>query len=498
VTQKPKRAKRVRYPKHAVTFKVIEAALEVSEKVSTKMHGWLDLLHALRETLRLQREADRANGRAAKANGGQYTYLTKRDQYQHLSTLAASDTRYSAIHSQVLQDVADRIEHGTKAWLRGERGPLRAQLRKKYRSFTFTQYGFAAKIRGGRLHMSKLGEARLLNVRKLPGRVKSVRLVFKQGRWFAQFTCEVQLQHDVQTRRHSSAAVHALPDTGLDTGLARVATLADGTSFTPAKPLKKMLGMLKKAQRKMSRQFNARNKAVAQAAAKAKEQGTSAPVKAVIPYSNRLKRQIRRVAVIHTKIERVRRDQLRKVARRIEQNYRMVAVEEHGLEFMRRNRRTSRSVSDVAPGLFKQLLKHALGPERYVGTPNRREGIGGNSQTCLCGTKVPKTLQERWHTCPACGLSADRDKVSANIAMQIAFGYCTIKETVPGQGVVRRGESECATGKPAAPQHAAELSVKRPSFYGQGPLRNTAGAQATAEANNPLGLQGARAPCLPG
>jgi transposase len=496
VTDNPKRAKRVRYPKHAVTFQVIEAVLEVSDKVSTKMHGWLDLLHALRESLREQREEDRARGRIVKAGGDKHTYLTKSDQYRYISSLSASNTDYSAIHSQVLQDVADRVEHGTKAWLRSERGPLRPQLRKQYRSFTFTQYGFAVKIRCGRLHMSKLGEARLRGLRKLPGRVKSVRLVFKQGRWFAQFTCEVQQQHCPRLQRHASEAVKSLPDTGVDTGLARVATLADGTAFTPANPLKAMLGELKKAQRKMSRQFEARNKAFALATAAAKGPGVPAPLKAATPYSNRLKRQIRRVAVIHTKIERIRRDQLRKLARRIEQNYRLVAVEEHGLEFMRRNRRTSRSVSDVAPGLFKQILKHALGPERYVGTPNRREGIGGNSQTCLCGMKVPKTLRERWHSCPSCGLSADRDEVSANIAMRIAFGYCTIKESVPGQGVVRRGESEFA-GKPSDTQFAAELSLKRPSSRRQAAKRITGGAQATSEANNLLGLHVALAPCLP-
>ena len=37
----------------------------------------------------------------------------------------------------------------------------------------------------------------------------------------------------------------------------------------------------------------------------------------------------------------------------------------------------------------------------------------GTSQSCLCGAPVPKTLSQRWHQCPACGLSAARDHVSA-------------------------------------------------------------------------------------
>ena len=38
------------------------------------------------------------------------------------------------------------------------------------------------------------------------------------------------------------------------------------------------------------------------------------------------------------------------------------------------------------------------------------------SQHCLCGTRVPKTLAQRTHHCPACGLIADRDITSAILA----------------------------------------------------------------------------------
>jgi hypothetical protein len=38
------------------------------------------------------------------------------------------------------------------------------------------------------------------------------------------------------------------------------------------------------------------------------------------------------------------------------------------------------------------------------------------SQHCLCGQRVPKTLDQRTHDCPACGLRADRDITSAMLA----------------------------------------------------------------------------------
>ncbi|MEO3863930.1 hypothetical protein, partial [Acrocarpospora sp. B8E8] len=43
------------------------------------------------------------------------------------------------------------------------------------------------------------------------------------------------------------------------------------------------------------------------------------------------------------------------------------------------------------------------------------------SQHCLCGTQVTKTLGVRVHACPACGLTGDRDLVSAALAALVVF-----------------------------------------------------------------------------
>lgn len=508
VMSKPTRAARKKYPKHAVTHQVVEAAIEVSDALFARLHATLDACCELRETLRLQREANRDEARRLTAAGFTPQYLTQNDQYRFISGLVAHDRRYAGVHSQVLQDVADRVHKGTQAWLKDlkkpagkKRGPLRPVARKRYRSFTFTQYGMAVKIRHGRLFMSKLGDARLLGLRKLPGRVKNVTLVWKHGRWFAQLCCEVQVQH--QPRRTAAEVAH-LPDTGADTGLARNATLADGTTFAPSKPLQKTLPRLRTEQKKLGRQFEARKQAFAayKAGFKASGQHGPLPKKCHWPLSNRLKRQIRRVAVLHSKVVCQRRDQLRKIACYLEQRYRLVAVEDHGLEFMTRNRRLARAVADVAPGMFKRMLAHALG-ERYVPVPNKRPGIGGNSQTCICGEPVPKGLGERWHDCPKCGLSADRDVVSANIAMDIAFGYCDLKSSASGQEVVRRGAGKeagaNALGLGWAPQaRTAEPATKRHPPAERRSARRTTGGQPTVAVKNPHGLHGASAPSLPG
>jgi hypothetical protein len=44
------------------------------------------------------------------------------------------------------------------------------------------------------------------------------------------------------------------------------------------------------------------------------------------------------------------------------------------------------------------------------------------SQHCPCGVRVPKSLDDRVHRCPACSLVGDRDAVSAVLASFVGFG----------------------------------------------------------------------------
>jgi len=68
-----------------------------------------------------------------------------------------------------------------------------------------------------------------------------------------------------------------------------------------------------------------------------------------------------------------------------------------------------------SPGMLVAALAHeclATGGQLYrAGT--RSTAL---SQHCLCGRRVPKTLAQRIHDCPNCGLRADRDIVSAALA----------------------------------------------------------------------------------
>ena len=68
-----------------------------------------------------------------------------------------------------------------------------------------------------------------------------------------------------------------------------------------------------------------------------------------------------------------------------------------------------------SPGMLVAALKRecdAAGGRLYrAGTP-----ATALSQHCLCGQRVPKTLSQRTHACPHCGLHADRDVTAAMLA----------------------------------------------------------------------------------
>ena len=75
-----------------------------------------------------------------------------------------------------------------------------------------------------------------------------------------------------------------------------------------------------------------------------------------------------------------------------------------------------KSVRDKAPGMFMSILRR------------KAENAGGEviefptnatklSQTCQCGNIVKKSLSQRWHICPACGIKAQRDLYSAYLGL---------------------------------------------------------------------------------
>ena len=133
---------------------------------------------------------------------------------------------YQHIHSQVLQDILDRLNKAFKAFFRrvknGETpGYPRFQGTGRYDSFAYTQVDFS--IKQGKLELSKIGHIKIKMHRPIMGTIKTCTIKREGRHWYACFSCEVERpEHHQQRTPYTDVAV------GIDLGLHHFAALSTG------------------------------------------------------------------------------------------------------------------------------------------------------------------------------------------------------------------------------------------------------------------------------
>jgi putative transposase len=119
------------------------------------------------------------------------------------------------------------------------------------------------------------------------------------------------------------------------------------------------------------------------------------------------------VAKAHRRIRNKRQNFHHQEARKLVDRHGALAIEGLRIRNMVRNHSLAKSISDAGWNQFLTILvtkAEEAGLRVVVVNP------AGTSQVCSgCGRSVPKTLSDRWHTCPYedCGLSLQRDHNSA-------------------------------------------------------------------------------------
>src|SRR5437868_10248353 len=122
------------------------------------------------------------------------------------------------------------------------------------------------------------------------------------------------------------------------------------------------------------------------------------------------------VAKAHRKIRNQRAAFHHDLSRWLVERYGLIAVEDLNIKGRSRGILAG-PVHDAGwNSFFAKLWYKAASAGRELVKVDPR----GTSQVCVCGAAVPKTLAERWHERPACGLSAPRDVVSAQVILQRA------------------------------------------------------------------------------
>lgn len=287
------------------------------------------------------------------------------------------------VHSQVLQNVAVRIDLAFKAFFRRikqgvDPGYPRFRGHGRYDSFTYPQAGF--RLNDKSVSLSKIGKVKAVIHRPIEGTIKTctVRKTAIQ-KWFVSFSCEVEK--------------NILPDNpasiGLDAGLSSFVTLSNGEKVDNPRFFKAEAKNLAKAQRRLSKQAK----------------GTK-------------KRHKRRkvVARVHERITNKRKDFAHKLSRKLVHDYGTIAIEDLNINNMQKDNFCciNRGIADVAWRNFFNLLEYkAESADRRV----VKVSPAYTTQDCShCGNRQKLKLSDRIYHCPCCSLSLDRD---VNAALNI-------------------------------------------------------------------------------
>ena len=300
--------------------------------------------------------------------------LTKYQQLMFLPLLKEERPSLNQIHSQVLQNIVDRLDKAFQSFFRrcksGETpGFPRFRGVHRYNSFCYPQSGFSLvdKI----LTLSKIGPIRVKMHRPIKGEVKTCTLRKNaSGDWDVSFSCEVE----ANPLAPQQAAI------GIDVGIEHFATLSNGQEIANPRFFKRGEKALTKAQRKLS----------------ALKRGTS-----------ERRKQGKVVAKVHERICNQRKDFCHKQSKKIIDHYQYICIEDLDIKKMVKQSHFAKSVTDASWNQFRQFLTYkAAEAGRKLGVVNPAY----TSQDCSqCGYRQEKKLSDRMHCCSECGYKASRD-----------------------------------------------------------------------------------------
>ena len=257
----------------------------------------------------------------------------------------------------------------------------------------------------GRIYLPKLGWIRYRASRFVEGEIGQVTVSLHAGKWFVS----------VQTEREVQAPVHpATSLVGIDVGVARFATLSDGTVVEPVNAFRKAEGALAKAQRRMSR----------------KEKS-----------SRNWKKAKARVQRIQARIGRIRSDVLHKASTTISKNHAVVCVEDLRIENMTAS--AAGTVEEPGKGVRQKAGLNKAILDQGWGEFGRQLGY---KQVWRGGWLWAVPAANTSRTCPECGHVAAENRPSQAVFRCVSCGHAANADDVAAINIARAGHARLACG----------------------------------------------------
>ena len=331
-------------------------------------------------------------------SGMRVSYNSQQDE---LPELKNAFPEYRSIHSQVLQDVARRLDKAFDSFFRRIRernngknikaGFPRFKSKDRYSSITYTQSGFRI-MDNGHVWLSRLGEVRMFMHRSVAGEIRTLSVKRDSvGDWFITITSghetgseHYSLEDQGNEKPHSNSPGFMNP-IGIDLGLKALITTSDGIQIDPPRFLRKSEKKLVKAQRQLSRKMKG---------------------------SGKRRKAKKRVAVIDRKIARQRDDFSHKLSGNLVENHDLITFEDLNVTGMVKNHHLAKSIGDAG---WNRIVQYTMYKAESAGTVVILANPRDTSRKCSrCGNvRKDLKLSDRIYHCDACNLTMDRDMNAA-------------------------------------------------------------------------------------
>jgi putative transposase len=316
------------------------------------------------------------------------------NQANQLKGIRLENEWCTALNCSATQDILRRLDKSFKAFFRrikhGEKpGYPRFKGRDRFDSITFPTYGDGIRLTD-RLYVQNVGRIKVKLHRPIMGQIKTVTVKRECDKWYAVFTSDIG---DIPLNTSPLVPV------GIDVGLTSFAALSNGELLDNPRNLRIGQAHLRRCQRRLSR----------------RRKGS---------VNRRKARKL--LAKAHARIRHQRADFHHKRSRELADTYNFIAVEDLNIKGMVRNHCLAKSISDAGWSYFLQKLAYKVEETGGRFVKVRPHGTSQACSQCGCLPDVPKTLADRIHTCPACGLTLNRDVNAARNILRLGLSLWDI------------------------------------------------------------------------
>ena len=319
----------------------------------------------------------------------------------------------AALPSQILQQALKDLDRAYRNFFEKRAGFPTFRKKGRNDAFRFPQ-GVRLDEATARIFLPKVGWVRYRQSRTVLGTIKNVTVRRSGDRWFVS----------IQTEREVGTPIHPAPGiVGLDLGVARFATLSDGTVIEAPRFLSRHQARLLRLQRSLSR----------------KKKGSR----------NRAKAR-KKLARLHRKIADCRADFLHKVSATISQNHAVVIVEDLNVTGMS----ASSSGTREAPG---RKVRQKAGLNRAI----LNQGWSAflrmlEYKTAWRGGMVLRVdPRHTSQTCAACGHIAPENRKSQAVFRCVSCGHEDHADLNAAKNIRRAGHARIACGTTTSPEVGA-------------------------------------------